>query len=177
MTEKIVDKRITRFIWVFTAIVFAIVIVLHELPKMEWQPPFILFLPKLNAFINGTVFILLLTTLWAIKRKNIQLHKKLNTAAMVLSVLFLLSYVANHYFSGDTKYGGDMSGLYYFVLITHVVLAGLSLPMILFSYYYGYLNLVHKHKNLVRFTYPIWVYVAFTGVLIYLFLSPYYGNA
>lgn len=105
------------------------------------------------------------------------MHRKLNTVAMVLSVLFLLSYVTNHYFSGDTIYGGDMSGLYYFVLITHVVLAGLSLPMILFSYYYGHLNLVHKHKKLVRFTYPIWLYVAFTGVLIYLFLSPYYGIA
>ena len=176
-TDNIIDKRITRFIWVFTAIVFALVIVLHELPKMEWQPSFILFLPKLNAIINGTVFILLITTLWAVKSGNIQLHKKLNTTAMVMSVLFLLSYVTSHYFSGDTVYGGNMKGLYYFVLITHVVLAGLSLPMILFSYYYGYLDLVHKHKKLVRFTYPIWVYVAFTGVLIYLFLSPYYGKA
>ncbi len=177
MTDQIVDKRVTRFIWAFTAIVFALVIVLHELPKMEWQPSFILFLPKLNAIINGTVFILLISTLVAIKKKNIQLHKKLNTTAMVLSVVFLLSYVVSHYFSGDTSYEGDMTGLYYFVLITHVVLAGLSLPMILFSYYYGYLDLVHKHKKLVRFTYPIWVYVTFTGVLVYLFLSPYYGNA
>jgi len=176
-TDQIVDKRVTRFIWVFTAIVFALVIVLHELPKMNWQPSFVLFLPKLNASINGTVFILLLTTLWAIKMGKITMHRKLNTVAMVLSVLFLLSYVTNHYFSGDTIYGGEMSGLYYFVLITHVVLAGLSLPMILFSYYYGHLNLVHKHKKLVRFTYPIWLYVAFTGVLIYLFLSPYYGIA
>ena len=176
MTDQKVDKRITRFIWVFTAIVFGLVIVLHELPKMEVQPSFVSFLPKLNACINGTVFILLLSTLWAIKNKNISLHKKLNTAAMILSVLFLLFYVINHYFSGDTIYGGEMKGLYYFVLLSHILLAGLSLPMILFSYYYGYLDLVHKHKKLVRFTYPIWLYVAFTGVLIYLFLSPYYGN-
>ena len=174
MTDQVVDKRITRFIWVFTAIVFALVIVLHELPKMDGEPSWVAFLPKLNAYINGTVFILLIASLAAIKQKKISLHKKLNTTAMVLSVLFLLSYVLNHYFSGDTKYGGDMTGLYYFVLISHVLLAGISLPMILFSYYYGYLNLVHKHKNLVRFTYPIWVYVAFTGVLIYLFLAPYY---
>jgi putative membrane protein len=174
MTDQAVDKRITRFIWVFTAIVFALVIILHELPKMEYQPSWVTFLPKLNAMINGSVFVLLITSLLAIKQKKISLHKKLNTTAMVLSVLFLLSYVLNHYFSGDTKYGGDMTGLYYFVLISHVLLAGISLPMILFSYYYGYLNLVNKHKNLVRFTYPIWVYVAFTGVLIYLFLSPYY---
>ncbi len=177
MTEQKIDKRITRFIWVFTAIVFALVIVLHELPRMDWQPPFILFLPKLNAIINGTVFALLISTLLAIKKKNIQLHKTVNTAAMILSVLFLLSYVTSHYFSGDTIYGGDMKGLYYFVLITHVVLAGLSLPMILFSYYYGYLNLVHKHKKLVRFTYPIWLYVTFTGVLVYIFLAPFYGIA
>ncbi len=177
MTEQKIDKRITRFIWVFTAIVFALVIVLHELPRMDWQPPFILFLPKLNAIINGTVFALLISTLLAIKKKNIQLHKTVNTAAMILSVLFLLSYVTSHYFSGDTIYGGDMKGLYYFDLITHVVLAGLSLPMILFSYYYGYLNLVHKHKKLVRFTYPIWLYVTFTGVLVYIFLAPFYGIA
>ena len=172
-----IDKRVTRFIWVFTAIVFVLVIVLHELPKMDSQPSFVSFLPQLNAIINGTVFVLLISTLVAIKRKNIQLHKQLNTAAMVLSVVFLLSYVVSHFFSGDTVYGGDMKGLYYFVLITHVVLAGLSLPMILFSYYYGYLDLVQKHKRLVRYTYPIWVYVAFTGVLVYLFLSPYYAIA
>lgn len=176
-TNKVIDKRVTGFIWVFTIVVFALVFLLHELPGIESQPTFVSFLPKLNAIINGTVFFLLIFTLLAIKRKNIQLHKQLNTVAMLLSVLFLLSYVVNHFFSGDVVYAGDMRGLYYFVLITHVVLAGLSLPMILFSYYYGYLGLVHKHKKLVRYTYPIWVYVAFTGVLVYLFLSPYYGTA
>ena len=175
--EGLVDKRVTRSIWAFTAVVFALVIVLHELPKMDWAPSFIYFLPKVNAFINGTVFLLLISTLFAIKVGNVQLHKKINTVAMMLSVLFLLSYVTSHYFAGDTKYGGTLTGLYYFVLLTHILLAGISLPMILLSYYYGYLNLVHKHKKLVRFTYPIWLYVAFTGVLIYLFLSPYYGIA
>ncbi|MCT4625315.1 MAG: DUF420 domain-containing protein [Schleiferiaceae bacterium] len=169
-----VDKRVTRGIWVFTAVVFALVIILHELPKMDYQPAFVSFLPKLNAMINGTVFLLLLATFWAIRNKKITLHKQLNTTAMILSVVFLLSYVVNHYFSGDAKYGGDMKGIYYFILFSHIILAGISLPMILFSYYYGYLNIVDKHKKLVRTTYPVWLYVALTGVLIYLFLAPYY---
>lgn len=173
--EGVVDKRVTRSIWAFTAVVFALVIILHELPKMDSAPSFVYFLPKLNALINGTVFVLLISTLFAIKMGKVQLHKKINTAAMILSVLFLLSYVTSHYFAGDTVYGGDLKSVYYFVLLTHILLAGISLPMILFSYYYGYLNVVNKHKKLVRFTYPIWLYVAFTGVLIYLFLSPYYG--
>jgi len=174
MTEGVVNKNVTRLIWIFTALVYGLVIVLHELPEANSKPNFITNLSLINAIINGTTFVLLIFSLWAVKSKKIGLHKKLNTTAMVLSVIFLLSYLANHYFTGDTKYGGSMVGLYYFVLISHIFLAGVSLPFILFSYYFGYLNIIQRHKKLVRFTYPIWLYVALTGVLIYLFLAPYY---
>ena len=175
MSKGVINKKVTLFIWIFTAAVFALVIVLHELPKAAHQPSFVKHLSLMNAMINGTTFLLLLTSLWAIKSKKIELHKKINTTAVVLSVVFLLSYLINHYFIGDTIYGGSYRGLYLFVLISHIVLAGISLPFILLSYYFGYLGIVNRHKKLVRFTYPVWLYVAFSGVLIYLFLAPYYA--
>lgn len=170
------DKRVIYGIWIFTAVVYALVIILHELPQADSVPGFVKFLPALNALFNGTCFFLLIGSLMAIKNKMVSTHQKLNTAAMVISVLFLLSYVLNHYFSGDTSYGGDMKGLFYFILVTHILLAGISLPFILLAYYRGYIGDVAKHKKLVRFTYPLWLYVTFTGVLVYIFLSPYYGS-
>jgi putative membrane protein len=117
---------------------------------------------------------LLILSLLAIKRKNISVHQKCNTMAMIFSVVFLLSYVLYHATNNDTEYAGDSVGLYYFILITHIVLAGLSLPAILLAYYRGLIGDIEKHKKIVRFTYPVWLYVALTGVLVYVFLQPYY---
>ena len=169
------DKRIIYGIYAFTAVVYALVIILHELPQASFVPSFVQYLPALNAIINGTCFILLVLALIAIKQKKVTLHKSLNSTAMVLSVLFLLSYVTNHYFSGDTSYGGNMKGIFYFILITHILLAGISLPFILLAYYKAYAGDLMGHRKLVKFTYPMWVYVTFTGVLVYLFLAPYYS--
>ena len=169
------NKTIKWGIWVFTAVVYILVMLLHELPALESAPTFVKSLPAFNAFINGTSFILLILALVYIKKGNVPMHKALNTTAMVLAVVFLLSYVTNHTFSGDTIYGGDYKGVYYFVLISHIVLAGLSLPLILFAYAYGYFDLRVKHKKMVKVTYPLWLYVTFTGVLVYLFLAPYYA--
>jgi putative membrane protein len=168
------NKNVVRFIWIFTIIVYALVIILHELPQADYEPAFVSFLPMVNAIINGTCFVLLIAALIAIKGKNIALHKALNTTAMALSVIFLLSYVTNHYFSGDTKYAGEYNTLFYFILITHIALAGISLPFILLAYYRGLIGSIQRHKRLVRFTYPIWLYVTLTGVLVYIFLAPYY---
>lgn len=170
------DKRIIYGIYAFTAVVYGLVILLHELPEASFRPGFIDYLPALNATINGTCFLLLIASLAAIKARMIPLHQRLNTTAMVLSVVFLLSYVLNHYFSGDTVYGGDMKGLYYFVLISHILLAAISLPFILMAYYKAFAGDIQGHRKLVKFTYPMWVYVTFTGVLVYLFLAPYYGS-
>ncbi len=168
------NKTIIWGIWIFTAIVYALVIILHELPGAESAPAFVEYLSPFNATINGTCFVLLIISLFAVKSGKIELHKKLNTAAIVLSVVFLLSYVTNHYFSGDTSYGGEYKAVFYFILISHIILAGVSLPFILLAYYRGYIGAIQKHKKLVRFTYPVWGYVTFTGVLVYLFLAPYY---
>lgn len=173
--ENSLPKNLKVGIWAFTAIVYVLVMVLHRLPAIENPPGFISILPGFNATINGVSFLILILSLVMIKRGNILAHKALNTAAMVLAVVFLLSYVINHTFSGDTIYGGAYKGLYYFVLITHILLAGLSLPMILFAYVYGWLDIRDKHKKWVKITYPLWLYVTFTGVLVFLFLAPYYN--
>lgn len=168
------SKQVIWGIYAFTMAVYALVIVLHELPQASLQPEFTKAQPLLHAIINGSCFLLLVLSLMAIKDKKVGLHKKLNTGAMLLSLIFLLSYVVYHYFAPDTKYGGEYKGLYYFILATHIILAGLSLPFILLAYYAGLTNTISKHKKLVRFTYPVWLYVTLTGVLVYLFLSPYY---
>ena len=167
-------KQVPYIIWAFTAVVFALVSVLHEIDFgttfafTAWQPAF-------HAAVNGTCFVLLIMALVAIKGKNIERHEKLMSMAMVLSVVFLLSYVVYHATSSETKYGGEYTTLYYIVLISHIVLAGLSLPFILFAYFYGSTDQIKKHKRLVKITYPLWLYVTFTGVLVYLFLMPYYA--
>ncbi len=170
------DKRVVYGIYAFTAVVYALVIILHEMPQASFVPGFVQYLPLLNAIINGTCFLLLVGALVAIKQKNVSLHKTLNSTAMVLSVVFLLSYVLNHFFSGDTIYGGEQKGVFYFILFTHIVLAGLSLPFILLAYYKAYAGDLMGHRKMVKYTYPMWVYVTFTGVLVYAFLAPYYGS-
>jgi len=169
------DKRVVWAIWIFSLIVFAVVVILHELPKAENMPSWMLQAPKFNAILNGSCGVLLISSLLAVKRKNIALHRKLNTLAMLLSVTFLFSYVLFHYFSGDTIYGGDYKTAYYIILISHVLLAGLSLPFILLAYYRGHIGAIDKHKRMVRYIYPVWLYVCITGVIVYLFLAPYYS--
>lgn len=170
----ITEKTAKYGIIAFTAVVYLLVIVLHEMPTAEFVPEFVRTFPLLNAMINGTCFLLLVLSLLAIKSQKVSLHKLLNTTAMALSVVFLLSYVTYHYFVGDGTYGGDYKGIYYFILITHILLAALSLPFILFAYYRGFIGDLERHKKIVKFTYPIWLYVTLTGVLVYLFMAPYY---
>ena len=174
MSDIKVNKNVVWLIWIFTAIVYALVIILHELPKSDWQPSFVGYLAGLNATINGTCFALLLTSYFVIRKGNVALHKKLNTTAMILSLVFLLSYVVRNFFAADVSYGGSFEGLYLFVIVSHILLAGISLPFILLSYYHGFIDNRIRHRKLVKFVFPIWLYVTFTGVLVFLFLAPYY---
>jgi putative membrane protein len=98
-------------------------------------------------------------------------------AAILFSVLFLVSYIAHHLFAGDTKFGGEgtMKGIYYFILLTHIPLAAIILPFILFAAYRGLTGEYAAHKKMVKYTWPLWLYVSITGVLVYIFISPYYG--
>jgi putative membrane protein len=132
---------------------------------------------RLNALINSFVALLLLGSLFAVKDKRYRTHRKLMLWAIGFSVLFLISYICHHLFTGETTYGG--SGLpklvYYFILITHIVLAGIILPFILFTAYRGLTADYHRHKKLARITWPLWLYVAVTGVIVFLMISPYYN--
>ncbi len=187
------EKAVKTVIYSTALAVCLLVLVLNQkyIPHPDTFPSFIYKLPTLNAFLNGSCSVLLLLSLLAIKRRNIELHKRLNITAFVLSALFLINYVTAHYFIPDTKYGdanhdGIMSiaesaevagikAVYIFILLTHIFLAVLVLPMILLSFYYGLTDQREKHRRLTRYSYPVWLYVTITGVVVYLMISPYYN--
>lgn len=146
----------------------------------------------INACLNATVATLLIIALWAVKKNNLEQHKKIMLTAIVLSVLFLLSYIAHHLLTDATKFGdlnldgeiskqekeaaGPVRIIYYILLLTHIPLAGIILPFILFTAYRAGTGEYAKHKKLARYTWPVWFYVAVSGVLIYLLIEPYYPS-
>lgn len=172
------SKGIKTAIWIFTVVVFGLVVCLDKLREsigLESPPEFSKALPTVNAIVNSICFVVLILSLVMIKKKNVNAHMRLNTFAMVLSVIFLLSYVLYHVTNPNTPYGGDYIGLYYFILFSHILTSAISLPFILFSYYRAFTGDVVGHRKLVKIAYPIWLYVALTGPLVYVFLSPYYS--
>jgi putative membrane protein len=133
------------------------------------------FLPPFYAGINGLTAVLLILALVAIKSKNMILHQRIIQICLVLSLLFLVCYVAYHMTSDSTPYGGDMKALYYFILISHILLSIAVIPLVLFTYLFAWEGKFDKHKKWTRFAFPIWLYVAVTGVIVYLMISPYYN--
>lgn len=172
------DKLIFRIVMAISVIVLVAVIILNKkiLPVPEVIPSFVYKLPKLNAMINGTCSLLLLLSLYFIRQKNIVVHKKINSITFVLSSVFLISYITYHWLAQETSFPKDNSlrPLYLIILISHIVLAAVVLPLILLSFHKGLQMQVEKHKKLVRWSYPIWLYVTITGVIVYLMISPYY---
>ncbi len=171
------DKKAKMLIFIFSAIVFIAITALSQV-KLEVDLGFDLHLfAKANAIINSCVAVLLVAALVAVKAKNYKLHRNIMFAAMFLSILFLISYICHHLFTGSTKFGGEgiEKTIYYIILFTHIPLAGIILPFILFSAYRGLTGEFEKHKKLVRITWPIWFYVAVTGVVVYWMISPYYN--
>jgi len=184
------DKRAKIFIWIVSIVVFAAVALLS---KVKWNVS-LSFNPHLfasaNAVINTTVAVLLLAALVAVKKNFYLLHKRLMIAAIILSLLFLMSYLCHHLFAAETKYGdinhdgivsadekklaGSLRIVYYLILSTHIPLAGIILPFILFTAYRSLTGDYERHKKLARITWPVWLYVAVTGVMVYLMISPYY---
>ena len=131
---------------------------------------------KFNAIINSIVTLLLIVALIAVKARNYLLHKRIMISAIVLSCLFLISYICHHLFAGETKYGGagSIRYVYFLILGTHIISAGIILPFVLFTAYRGLTGEYARHRNLARITWPIWLYVSITGVVVYLLISPYY---
>lgn len=134
------------------------------------------FIPKVNAILNTGVALALIVALVMIKQKNKAAHQMAINLAMVLSALFLVFYVLYHFTNYETGYGGEgtMRTVYFTLLISHIVLAGLSLPFILFTYIRAYTGQYEAHKKMARWVWPVWFYVAVTGPVVYLMLSPYY---
>ena len=178
--NKVKEKTVFRWVLTLSIIVFVAVIILNRkiLPRPEHLPAFAMYLPLLNAIINGTCSILLLLSLRAIKRKDIITHKKLNLTTFVLSSLFLISYITYHWLADETKFpiGNPIRPYYLTILISHIILAAVVLPLILISFYYGLTNQVKKHRRITRWSFPIWLYVTVTGVVVYLMISPYYQH-
>lgn len=171
------DKQARLLIYTVSFVVFAAVAILSRV-KLEVDLGFdIHVFAMINAVINSAVSILLVLALMAVKNKNYLLHKNLMLGAIVLSVLFLVSYIAHHLLAGDTIYGGvgNIRYFYYFILITHIFLAAIILPFILYTAYRSLTGEYDKHKKLARYTWPLWLYVSVTGVIVYLMISPYYS--
>lgn len=133
-------------------------------------------LPFFHAILNGSTAILLVMGLWFIKQKKIKQHRMVMLIAFGLSVVFLASYVVKHISTPDAKFGGEgaIRSVYYFILFTHIVLSVPVLPLAMFAIYRGWTGDIMKHKKVVRYTFPVWLYVAVTGVLVYIFMAPYY---
>lgn len=179
MLEPIIvknDRRAKLLIVLLSVIVFVAIVILGRVQVPVGGDFDIHVFAKINAIINTGVSILLIAALVAVKKRNYRLHKRLMLIAMVLSVLFLVSYILHHLFAGDTKFGGEGSirYFYYAILITHIILAAIILPFILFTTYRAMIAEWPGHRKLARITWPIWLYVSVTGVLVYLMISPYY---
>lgn len=134
------------------------------------------FLPPIYATINAITAILLVVAVLAIKNGKITLHKQLMTSAIVCSVLFLVMYIAYHMTTDETKFGGEgfIRYIYFFILATHIILSIVVVPMVLVTYVRALSNQFENHKKIAKITFPIWLYVAVTGVVVYLMISPYY---
>lgn len=134
------------------------------------------FLPPIYASINGLTAVVLILAVRAIKNGNRSTHERLMKTAITLSVLFLVMYVAYHMTSDSTSFGGEgaIRYIYFFILITHICLSIIIIPLVLFTYVRALAERFDKHKKLARITFPIWLYVAITGVVVYLMISPYY---
>jgi putative membrane protein len=173
------EKNTFRLVLGISFFVLGAVILLNRkvLPVPDPVPDFVFSLPALNALLNGSCTILLIASFMAIKRRNIELHRKLNLTTFLLSSLFLVSYILYHWMAQETKYPEDnpLRPVYLTILISHIVLAALVLPMVLMSFYYGLKMETQKHRRLVRFTFPIWLYVTASGVVVYLMISPFYA--
>lgn len=185
------DRKARVFIFTVSIIVFAAVVVLSRVKLILDLPFNVHVFAMFNAVINSAVAILLLAGLWAIKQRKYLRHKNIMLAAIILSVFFLLSYIAHHLLAGETKFGdinhdgilsvdekmqaGSVRIVYYILLLTHIPLAAIILPFILFTAYRSLTGEYAKHKKLARITWPVWFYVAVSGVIVYLMIQPYYS--
>ncbi|WP_437920954.1 DUF420 domain-containing protein [Sphingobacterium sp. LRF_L2] len=178
MTEE--EKKYKKWIVTLSIVIPVAVAILFgvNLRKLGYDVQPLSFLPPIYAAINGLTAVLLFMAVAAIKKGNIKLHENLVKVCMGCSVAFLVMYVAYHMTSDSTPYGGEgvIRYVYFFILITHILLSIIIIPFVLFTFVRGIAGAYERHKKLARITYPMWMYVAVTGVIVYLMISPYYTH-
>ncbi|KRO67420.1 MAG: hypothetical protein ABR84_07565 [Cryomorphaceae bacterium BACL21 MAG-121220-bin10] len=173
--KKAIQRRYKFIIWSLSIVIPVVVVILFQvrIPNVAA----LMFLPPIYATINGLTALLLLLAVRQIKRGNRASHERLMKLAILCSIAFLVMYVAYHMTSDPTPYGGEgfVAILYYFILISHILLSVTVIPLVLFTYHYASIEAFDKHKKLAKITFPIWLYVAVTGVIVYLMIAPYYA--
>lgn len=172
------EKKYNKWIVVLAIVIPLVVAVLSRLKLQDFgievEP--LTFLPPIYATINGLTTLILIIAVIAIKNKSRKLHERLMKLAITLSVAFLIMYVAYHMTSDATKFGGEgtIKYVYYFILLTHILLSIVIIPFVLITYVRAITNNIERHKKIAKITFPLWLYVAITGVVVYLMISPYY---
>jgi len=166
-------KKYNKWIVVLSIAIPLVVAILSGV-KIDAELP--VFLPPIYASINAFTAVLLVVAVWAIKNKKIKLHEKLMKTAIACSVLFLALYVAYHMTSESTKFGGEgaIKTVYFVILFSHIVLSIAVIPFVLITFVRAITNNIELHKKIARITFPLWLYVTVTGVIVYIMISPYY---
>lgn len=175
---KTIEQKYNPWIIILSIAIPAVVVLLFniKLYDLGFDVKPLMFLPPIYAAINGITAILLMTAVWAIKNGNRKLHETLMKSAIACSVAFLTLYVAYHMTSPSTKFGGQgaIKIVYLFILLSHITLSVVVIPLVLISYVRALAKKFENHKKITKYTFPIWLYVAVTGVIVYLMISPYY---
>lgn len=173
------EKKYKKIITVLSVVIPIAVAALFgvNLKKMGFNVQPLTFLPPIYATINGLTAVFLVAAVMAIKKGNRKLHEQLNTVAIGLSLIFLLLYIAYHMTSDSTTFGGEgiIKYIYYFILITHIILSVVVIPFVLTTFVRAKLGNFPAHKKIAKITFPLWLYVAVTGVVVYVMISPYYA--
>ncbi|APG65547.1 hypothetical protein LPB136_09325 [Tenacibaculum todarodis] len=174
MNNQLQEKKYKKIITILSIAIPVAVAALFVIKIPNVEP--LRFLPPIYASINALTAVLLVTAVVAIKKGNKKLHEQLNTTAIICSVLFLVLYVAYHMTSDSTKFGGEgiVKYIYYFILFTHILLSIIIIPFVLITFMRARLGNFPEHKKIAKITFPLWLYVAVTGVIVYLMISPYY---
>lgn len=176
--EKDLEKKYNKWIWILSITIPIVVAILFgvNLQKLGYDVKPLTFLPPIYATINGFTAVLLVIAVGAIKRGNKVLHERLIKVCIGCSIAFLAMYVAYHMTSIETSYGGEgwIRYVYFFILITHILLSIIIIPFVLITFVRGIAGSYQRHKKIARITYPMWLYVAVTGVIVYWMISPYY---
>jgi putative membrane protein len=168
------EKKYNKLIIILSIAIPILVAALFGIKIPNVEP--LTFLPPIYASINALTAIVLVIAFWAITNKKIKLHQRLMQFAILLSVMFLIMYVAYHMTSDSTKYGGEgvMKYVYYVILITHIIMSIVVIPFVLITYVRAITNNFEKHKKIARITFPLWLFVAVSGVVVFIMISPYY---